>query len=328
MLTQETKRDGVNLLALTVSAIAAMLWPLPTFILAYAVLGPFHYLTEIAWLKKKQFFFNDGVVSPGMYLAVAIALCVLASLDLHFRRGWTAYAVGGLLVLSLGALVKNVWVLLGAFALAIATRFFVHGYGLFLAAFVPTVVHVYFFTLMFLVSGVMRAKRRGWLAWLNPMLLLCVPVLLVKMPGSFGAAPGAFWMSGETLFAALHEYLAGLAGLGMHFDLAGKLEPNAVAVFRVLAFIYLHHYLNWFAKTELLAWHKVSARTWWLIGIVYAGALGSYAYSFAFGFYAAYFLSLLHVLLELPLNWHTGASLLAKPVAQWRERKLAASLAR
>ena len=132
--------------------------------------------------------------------------------------------------------------------------------------------------------------------------------------------PGSYWMASETTFAGLHEYIAGLLGLGMHFDPHHALEPNAIAVFRFLAFIYLHHYLNWFAKTELLAWHKVSRTSWLIIGLVYAAAIGSYAYSFAAGFYAAYFLSLLHVLLELPLNWRSGTGILVQPWTVWRAR--------
>jgi hypothetical protein len=315
------RQHVVNLCALLVSAAAAWVAPLPTFIVAYAVIGPFHYLTEIAWLRKKDFYFRGGVVSPRYYLVASCVLCGVACLDLYFRRGWAAYAVGALIVLSLGALVKNVRVLLGALALLVATRFFVHGYGLFLAAFVPTVVHVYLFTLLFLVSGAMRGARTTVLGWLNPVLLVAIPLVLVRLSGGLGGGtPNAYWMASETSFAPLHEYLAGLLGIGMHFDPHRALEPNAIAAFRFLAFIYLHHYLNWFAKTELLEWHKVSRRSWAAIGVVYAAAIGSYAYSFAVGFYAAYFLSLLHVLLEFPLDWRSGAGIVAEPWKAWRAR--------
>jgi hypothetical protein len=309
----------VNLCALLVSAAAAWVAPLPTFIPAYAVLGPFLYLTEIAWLRKKDYYFGDGVVSPRVYLVISCLLCGVACLDLYFRRGWAAWAVGALIVLSLGALVKNIPVLLGALGLLFATRYFVHGYGLFLAAFVPTVVHVYLFTLMFVVSGAMRGAR-SILGWVNAALLVAIPLVLVRLGGD--GTPSAYWMASETSLAGLHEYIGGLMGLGMHFDAHSALEPNAVAVFRFLAFIYLHHYLNWFAKTELLAWHKVSRRSWVTIGAVYAAALGSYAYSFAAGFYAAYFLSLLHVLLELPLDWRSAVGIVAQPWQAWRARMI------
>jgi len=317
----------VNLVVLLFSAAAAWLAPLQTFLLAYAVIGPFHYLTEIAWLRKKDYYFGDGIISPGQFLTVSVALCGVACLDLYFRRGWAAYAIGVLIVLSLGALVKNVPVLLASFGLLLAVKFFFHGYGLFLAVFVPTVVHVFVFTLIFLISGAMRGTRRTLLAWLNPLLLVTIPVVLIRLgSGPASAMPGHYFMTSETTFAPLHEYIAGLIGLGMHFDPGKALEPNAIAVFRFLAFIYLHHYLNWFAKTELLAWHKVSRPGWVAIGLLYAAAIGSYAYSFAVGFYAAYFLSLLHVLLELPLNWRGGIGIVAQPWNVWRARMQADAL--
>jgi len=315
----------VNLVVLLVSATAAWLAPLQTFLLAYAVIGPFHYLTEIAWLRKKDYYFGDGIISPRLFLMITVALCSVACLDLYFRRGWAAYAIGGLIVLSLGALGKNVPVLLGAFGLMVAIKLFVHGYGLFLAVFVPTVIHVYVFTLIFLISGAMRGTRRTLLAWLNPLLLVAIPVVLVRLGNGAGigmgtGTPGQYWMTSEATFASLHEYIAGMLGLGMHFDPHGTLGPNAIAVFRFLAFIYLHHYLNWFAKTELLAWHKVSRTSWLIIGTVYAAAIGSYAYSFAVGFYAAYFLSLLHVLLELPLNLRSVRGIVLQPWNAWRAK--------
>jgi hypothetical protein len=309
----------VNLSVLLVSAAAAWFAPLQTFLLAYAIIGPFHYLTEIAWLRKKDFYFSGGVVSPRIFLAISLLLCSVACLDLYFKRGWAAYAIGALIVLALGALVKNIPVLMGALALLFVVRYFVHGYGLFLALFVPTVIHVYVFTLIFLVSGALRAVRTTVLSWLNPALLIAIPILLIKVAGGAGT-PGAYWMTSEATFAPLHEYIAGVLGLTLHFDPSQPLNPAAIAVFRFLGFIYLHHYLNWFAKTELLAWHKVSRRSWAAIVVLYAAALGCYAYSFAAGFYAAYFLSLLHVLLELPLDWRSGMSVVAAPWKAWHAR--------
>ena len=245
----------------------------------------------------------------------------MACLDFYFRRGWGTYAIVTLIVLSLGALVKNVPVLLGAFALLVATRFLVHGYGLFFAALVPTVVHVFVFTLIFMVAGALRAKGHKALAWLNPALLLVIPVFLIRLGNpAVTAMPAHYWMASEVTFAGLHEYIASWIGLAMHFDPNHALEPNAVAALRFLAFIYLHHYLNWFAKTEVLSWHKVSRTSWIAIGTTYAVAIASYAYSFELGFYAAYFLSLLHVLLELPLDWHSGAGIVNRPWQVWRSR--------
>jgi hypothetical protein len=116
-----------NFLALVVSAVAASVAPLQVFIFVYAFVGPLHYLTEIAWLRKKEFYFRDGVVSERVYVAIAIVLCVAVSIDFYIHRGLTGYAIGILMVLSLGALVKNPLVLLSALAAGFVAKFFVHG---------------------------------------------------------------------------------------------------------------------------------------------------------------------------------------------------------
>ena len=317
-------QHAANFCVLLFSAIAAWLFPLETFLFAGVIIGPFHYLTEIAWLRKKDFYFRDGVIPPVAYLVVTVILCILAASDFTLHHGWTAYAVAALIVLSLSTLIRSIPVLIGILILVGATKFFIHGYALFLAAFVPTVIHVFVFTFIFLLSGALRGKRASGFGAFNAFLLLAIPVLLIRLPASLPMGlPGHAWMQSEALFSNVHEYIAGLMGLGMHFNAGAALEPNAILVFRFLGFIYLHHYLNWFAKTELLAWHKVSKRSWATVLVIYTLLITSYFFSFALGFYATYGLSLLHVLLELPLNWQAGAGIVVQPWTRWKARAIA-----
>jgi len=78
-----------------------------------------------------------------------------------------------------------------------------------------------------------------------------------------------------------------------------------VAVMRLIAFAYTYHYLNWFSKTSIIKWHEVPKRR--LVGIVAAwiGSVGVYVYDYAMGLSLLYMVSLLHVLLEFPLNHKT-----------------------
>jgi hypothetical protein len=303
-----------NFVALGVSAVAASLAPLQVFIFVYAFVGPLHYLTEIAWLKKKGFYFGAGVVTERAYVAIAAVLCVAVSVDFYIHRGLTGYAIGILMVLSLGALVRSPYVLLSALAAGFVAKFFVHGLVIFVAAILPTIVHVYVFTMLFMVSGLLREKRRTALAWANPFLLLGLPVVLLMARWSY-PTPGSYWINAEAGFSALHGYLAGLLGHNLHPDASILADPAAAGVLRFLAFIYMFHYLNWFAKTELLEWHKVSRRSWAWIAALYSVSVGCYLWSFMVGFYLVNFLSMLHVFLEFPLNWHTGR-FLTKAVAR------------
>ena len=309
-----------NFVALMVSAVAASVAPLHVFIFVYAFVGPLHYLTEIAWLKKKEFYFRGGTVSQQVYVAIAVALCVVVSVDFYVHRGLTGYAIGILMVLSLGALVKNPLVLMSALAAGFVARFFVHGLVIFVAAILPTIVHVYVFTMLFMVSGLVREKRRAGLPWMlgstNPLLLLALPVLLLAARWSY-PAPGSYWVHAEAGFSALHGYLVRLLGHNLHPDASILTDPAAAAVLRFLAFIYSFHYLNWFLKTELLEWHKVSRRSWVWIAALYGVSVGCYLWNFVVGFYLVNFLSMLHVFLEFPLNWHTGRFLTDSVARVW-----------
>ena len=48
--------DRLNLALILASALLAVRWPFETLLLAYAVLGPLHYLTEISWLHDRRYF--------------------------------------------------------------------------------------------------------------------------------------------------------------------------------------------------------------------------------------------------------------------------------
>lgn len=72
-----------------------------------------------------------------------------------------------------------------------------------------------------------------------------------------------------------------------------------------IAFAYTYHYLNWFSKTSILRWHAVPRRRIPLILCVWGASLALYAWGYARGFKWLFFLSLIHVLLELPLHHRT-----------------------
>jgi hypothetical protein len=50
------KVEIINIGFILFSAIVAVFIPLELFLFSYAVLGPLHYLTEINWLNKNDFF--------------------------------------------------------------------------------------------------------------------------------------------------------------------------------------------------------------------------------------------------------------------------------
>ena len=90
------------------------------------------------------------------------------------------------------------------------------------------------------------------------------------------------------------------------------LSPRGIKVqiFIAFAYTYTYHYLNSFSKTSIIGWRdslnqKISLNT----GLLWVAAVVLYLYDLITGFVALYFLSILQVLFELPLNVVTIKSL-------------------
>jgi hypothetical protein len=308
-----------DLAALLLSGIAATLAPLQVFLLAYVLLGPFHYLTEIAWLEKKKFYFGDGLISPRWYAILAGVLALAGAADFVLKRGLGFWIIGSLLLLSLSVWVRNVYVFAALAVAGCAVKLLSPTLVIFIAVIVPTFVHVFFFTWIFMLSGALRSSRQGMARWLNPTLVIAIPIALIVASVHY-TAPGAMWVRSEALsFGPLHAYLAAHLHHTLHLDSSLLADPVVAALLRVSAFAYLFHYLNWFTKIELLSWHRISSRGWILITALYALSIGLYAWSFTVGFLVANFLSLLHVLLEFPLDWQAMHFV----VWGWHDRRLA-----
>ena len=93
--------------------------------------------------------------------------------------------------------------------------------------------------------------------------------------------------------------------IGQHLSDFFGLERNwsvVVGITRFLAFAYTYHYLNWFSKTKIIRWHEVSGSRMTLLFSIYFACICLYYVDYALGFIAAYFLALIHVFLEFPLN--------------------------
>ena len=97
-------------------------------------------------------------------------------------------------------------------------------------------------------------------------------------------------------------------------DYFGNVVPALSQVFRIrgltldgrltglLAFVYTYHYLNWFIKADLIRWNQMPRARLAAIALGCLAASGLYIYNFSLGFTVLLLLSLMHVLLEFPLN--------------------------
>ena len=309
------------------SLLLACIIPFELFLFSYAVLGPLHYLTEINWLNDRNYF-----VKSKRYVIILVAFAALLSLPfllhlpllhslkqtalgsriLYYSQKMSGYMVFISLIFSIGLIYFKKWQHVGLyFVFASLLSFIVIKYlpvyALFLAMFIPTLIHVYLFTLLFMIYGTLNDKgQSGWLAII--LLLLC-PFVVMLLP--VDAANYVVSEPVQSTYTAnnFNRVKYGIAGFlhlkerNASFDL-GSVAGIKIQVF--LAFAYTYHYLNWFSKTSIIGWGKNLQRNKVLIILgFWILSMGLYYYNFRTGLLALFFLSLLHVFLEFPLNIHS-----------------------
>ncbi len=310
--------NAINVGLILLSAAAAWVLPFELFMLAYAVLGPLHYLTEISWLHDRGYFTTSRW---DLWPLVALCLLMFAAryLDTFVWNGWVVVAFG---LAAAMAFVSSPWVKVacGAAAVAVTVLFERWGVGFFVfVVLLPTLVHVCLFTFLFMLQGCLKTGSAwGWASL--AAYVVCGAGLLFYQPAAGEPVMGA---SSRELFSEFVPVIDVVADVtGTSFDGTAN---GFFAIGRFLGFAYAYHYLNWFSKTGVIGWHVVSRRRLATIGVLYAASLAVYAWDYASGLVALFFLSLLHVLLEFPLDMRTIAGL--GTASAWRRRATAPALA-
>ncbi|MBV9492639.1 MAG: hypothetical protein JOZ54_00195 [Acidobacteria bacterium] len=291
--------NWLNVILMIAACGAAMAAPFHVFLLAYAILGPLHYLTEISWLHDRQYFTQKQPMRR-VWLAVvilatiAVAYGYVSSDLLHEPVAPTLEISLVYLAFFVGAMVLfvrhgvSMAALLGVCAVVLAI---VSSHPTFaIAAYLlVTIVHVLLFTACFVLFGALKSSSRSGYVSLAVFVGCAVATVTLWAPS---VAPSARVQAlyGDGGFGQLNAILRMLFG------------GSEVGVMRLIAFAYLYHYLNWFSKTSVIKWHEVSrARVFAILGL-WLGGISVYAYSYSAGFAVFYVLSLLHVMLEFPLN--------------------------
>jgi hypothetical protein len=303
--------NAINVGLMLLSAATAFVLPFELFVLSYAILGPLHYLTEISWLHDRGYFTPSRwdvlpVVGLGV-LAFAARYSDLVSWD-----GWALVAFG---IAGAFAFTGSPGTKVGLAAVAVIATLLIQRWGsgfFMLTVLLPTLIHVVVFTGLFILQGALRT-RSAWGYVSLAVYALCGTVLLLYRPGAghYTFDPRTSVLVDE--FSPVIDALARLTGT------ARPASYDAfVAIGRFLGFAYTYHYLNWFSKTGIIRWHAVSRARMAGIGVLYVASLAVYAYDYATGLIALFLLSLLHVLLEFPLDVRTMVSLAARPLAPAR----------
>lgn len=181
-----------------ITAVLAFFSPFETFLFAYAFLGPLHYLTEMSWLHDRQYFAR-GKYDFTVLLVIGVLLSTAAFAN-DFGYDWEIYTqfvelnlfdkllVFALFSAILFALVKNVFVKIisclllfvfvsgwlskeNAVANESSTTIFA------LTSLLPTLIHVYLFTGLFMLYGALKSRSKSGLWQMVAFILF--PLMLV-----------------------------------------------------------------------------------------------------------------------------------------------------
>ncbi|HZR79859.1 MAG TPA: hypothetical protein VFD92_02095 [Candidatus Binatia bacterium] len=301
--------NALNLGLMLVSAAVAWVTPFEVLLLSYAVLGPLHYLTEISWLHDRRFFTTGRL--DALALAALGALAFLARyVPAVAWHGWIVLALGLAAGFAFATTARAKLALtLAAVVASLAIERWTAGW-LFLIVMLPTVIHVFFFTGLFILHGSVKS-RSAWGYASFAVFLACGALLLFYRPDAARYAVGPRTAAFSEEFWSVIDQLALLVRAPAGWD-------GLVAIGRFLGFAYTYHYLNWFSKTGIIRWHDVGAPRIAAIGVLYVASLALYAYDYRVGLVALALLSLVHVFLELPLDVRTGAALLGIEPARVR----------
>lgn len=309
-LTTSEKIDITNIGLMIVSAVVAMVLPFELFLFSYAILGPLHYLTEISWLHDKKYYSReryDAIIL--IIIGLLVTLKYFDSyLEIDFPDGFDSELMWVALLCSIVFVtVKNKFYRIGGIALVILTSQVSKHFLLFFTVFLPTLIHVYVFTGLFMLYGALKSKSRfGVLSVIA--LVLCPILLAVIYPNTAFYAPTDYSIGAYSLFKSVNiHWLMNVNEIppqesSMAWDNIIFHSKEGILLMRFIAFAYTYHYLNWFSKTKIIQWHNIPKARFAGVIILWIASVAIYLYDYGSGLRWLIFLSFLHVLLEFPLN--------------------------
>ena len=302
--------NHVNIVLMLVSCVTAVFAPFHLFLFAYAVLGPLHYLTEVSWLHDRKFFASSHRGAWLLLVAATTGLMAVGyvSSDLLHRPVSPLLEIGMFLLVFIAASVASfvrhpvnaiAIVALAAFGILLFSSY--PAYGI-LAYLLITIVHVFVFTGFFILVGATKSKSRS--GYVSFAVFLGCAIAALLLPAPF-RPPSDQVRVVYAAFEQLNVVLLRLIGAP-----AGSVyDASAIGVMRFVAFAYTYHYLNWFSKTSVIRWHEVSRLRGAGIAAAWLAGVCLYLVDYRLGFAVFYVLSIVHVMLEFPLNHQTFVTL-------------------
>lgn len=295
---------NINTGLIILSCVVAFFIPFELFLFSYGILGPLHYLTEIGWLHKKNYFTKGKY--DFLFLGVACILLMLWIYKPPQKESLTTDLILFSLFASMVFVFIKDWLYRGAlFILAFVIIAFVNDasqYIIWIGIFLPTIIHVFIFTWAFMLYGTL--KEKSWNGLISILVLIACSIILFKIqPAGLNYEVSDYTRKSYRLFGELNFYLINVFNMDQLQEVKEIFTANAgFVIMRFIAFAYTYHYLNWFSKTSVIKWHQVPKRTLAITIGLWVLSMALYIYDYSLGLKALFFLSFLHVFLEFPLN--------------------------
>ncbi len=310
--------DWINCGLIVSSAFVAGWAPFAMLVMAYVLLGPLHYLTEILWLDERGYFLPQRrdarwlAACAGLGLAAGLVAGWMATTQSDDRvTSQIAYHLQQIAVtaaLMALAMPLILWqfqafhmrglAMSAVIAIGAGLYYFGDAYicYLLLAVLLPTIVHVLVFTCIFMLSGALKARSIAGLLSVTLLIACGLSLAMVDMPA---------WSLSESTYVTAYRETLSFVNEGIVSLVAPRepiedcvLTPLGLRLSRLLAFAYLYHYLNWFSKTSVIGWHRLKRATALKIFVLWTLCVGLYWFDYSLGLTVVGMLSFLHVVYE------------------------------
>jgi len=253
------------------SFILSYFLPFELFLFSYAVLGRLHYFTEINWIKDKNYFIDNK-----FWIYIISVFCFVITLPTLIKLPFFETIDANELVQNIRYIILKYDTGLFFITIVIAFAFLCFKdrkkqYGvIFLGVivayllrnveesiilfgiFLPTIIHVYLFTMLFMWYGNLKTKER--ISYFNIILLMLVPIVIsvININGeSYYFSDNVKQIFTQNNFHIINVHIYKLLGLsdGAKFFFYESID---LKVQMFIAFAYTYHYLNWFSKTTVI----------------------------------------------------------------------------
>lgn len=324
------KVEWINIGLMILCAFGARFFPFELLVGSFLILGPAHYLTQISWMRDRNYFVASkqvglwGWMLPFGFLWVSalgmssdpITPLLIFGILCCFWMGYSWACLDPYASVS-AKLFKIFSVLAFAFLTSIAfytlrvdmvfissRPWLIFAIPFSLGILLPTVLHVFAFTAAFMLSGYRKSNEPVSLA--SFLVLLSGSILLMMWPME-PQEISSILSPTLNFFNPLVELMTQHGMFNQWYKVSDSPSPQSLPYFSsqiasVLAFIYTYHYLNWFSKVEILRWNKMNRPRFIGVLACYVGVLSIMAFSFGTGLVLAIYLANVHMLLEIPLD--------------------------